>query len=376
MMNNKTVSGDRFTVTYLITGDEKDAFTTARDICIEQTVEFPEELIYDSFIRNNIFGRIESFSCEDNNRFRAVISFAIEISAFELTQFLNVILGNISLKPGIIIDDITLPAGLLEYFQGPRFGVAGIRDIIGVYNRPLIATAIKPLGMNTGEFQHLSEKFTYGGIDIIKDDHGLSNQPFSAFKERVKNISDIVNGRHAGKTLYFPNITAPFSELIDRAYYAKDAGAAGVLISPALTGFDAMKHLADDKNFALPIMSHPAFIGSYLNGGTGFSHGTLLGTMMRLTGADIAVYPNFGGRFSFSKEQCNDIAAKCRSYMHHVKKIFPSPGGGMNFSNIPEMTEFYGIDTVYLMGGGLFKEGSDLAENCRKFMDMVSTCKT
>jgi ribulose-bisphosphate carboxylase large chain len=93
---------------------------------------------------------------------------------------------------------------------------------------------------------------------------------------------------------------------------------------------------------------------------------------MRLAGADIVVYPNFGGRFSFSKDECLDIADKCRNALTPIKSIFPSPGGGMNFSNIPGMTSFYGNDVMYLMGGGLFKRSPDLVENCRELSRLVS----
>jgi len=367
----RKISGERFAVSYRLVGNEHDALAAAKDICIEQTVEFPEELISDSFIRENIFGRIESFSSINNNLHRAEISFAVETTSFEFTQFLNVIFGNISLKPGIIIDDIFLPDSFLHNFNGPRFGIAGIREILNVFNRPLTASAIKPMGMTSAGFTELAAIFTKGGIDIIKDDHGLSSQPFSEFRERVRACSDAVNSIAGSKTLYFPNITAPFSEVIERAYYAKEYGAGGVLIAPAITGFDCMKYLSDDKNFGLPVMSHPAFIGSFLSGGSGFTHGVLLGTLMRLGGADIVVYPNFGGRFSFSKEECLDIVDSCRFDLKKIKTIFPAPGGGMNFSNIPEMTSFYGNDVVYLMGGGLFKRSPDLAENCRELSRLV-----
>jgi len=367
----RKISGERFTVAYRLSGSEADALAAAKDICIEQTVEFPEELISDLFIRENIFGRIESFTEIKTGLYRADISFAVETTAFEFTQFLNVIFGNISLKPGIIIENIILPGSYMKNFKGPRFGISGLREKLNVFDRPLIASAIKPMGMTSAKFAELAVLFTKGGVNIIKDDHGLSSQPFSMYRERVRACSDAVNSVHGGKTLYFPNITAPFSEVIDRAYYAKEQGAGGVLISPAITGFDCMKHLADDENFGLPVMSHPAFIGSYLSGRSGFTHGELLGHLMRLAGADIVVYPNFGGRFSFSKDECLDIADKCRNGLNHIKTIFPAPGGGMNFSNIPEMTSFYGNDVVYLMGGGLFKRSSDLVENCRELSRLV-----
>ena len=369
-----SVSGERFTVTYILSGEKTDALAAAEDICIEQTVEFPPELIKDRFIREHIFGRVESFTEIEEMQFRAEISFAVETSASELTQLMNVMFGNISLKPGIRISDVILPPQFASQFKGPRFGIGGIRNILNANNRPLISSAIKPMGISTSEFAGLAYKFASGGMDIIKDDHGLSNQKFSLYKERIKACCDAVNEaivNTGGKTLYFPNITAPFNEILERAFYAKECGAGGVLIAPALTGFDAMKYLAEDQNFGLPVMSHPAFIGSYLSGASGFTHGALLGKIMRLAGADIVVYPNFGGRFSFSQEECREITDCCKCEFSGFKSIFPCPGGGMNFSNIPEMKSFYGDDVIYLMGGGLFKRSDDITANCRELREIV-----
>jgi ribulose-bisphosphate carboxylase large chain len=57
--------------------------------------------------------------------------------------------------------------------------------------------------------------------------------------------------------------------------------------------------------------------------------------------------------------------------MGHIKAIFPSPGGGMSLDKIPEMLEVYGHDVIFLIGGGLFKQGPDLIENCRYFRSIV-----
>jgi ribulose-bisphosphate carboxylase large chain len=54
------LSGERFKVIYRLKGSEKEARSKAEDICIEQTIEFPAELVKGGDIRDHIFGRIES----------------------------------------------------------------------------------------------------------------------------------------------------------------------------------------------------------------------------------------------------------------------------------------------------------------------------
>ena len=43
----------------------------------------------------------------------------------------------------------------------------------------------------------------------------------------------------------------------------------------------------------------------------------------------------------------------------------------MRLDNVPEMFETYGRDLIFLIGGGLFKHGPDLVENCSYFRKMV-----
>jgi ribulose-bisphosphate carboxylase large chain len=142
------LSGERFRVVYHLSGSETAARAQAEDLCVEQTIEFPADLVKGGDIRDHILGRIESLLPLEGERWEAMISFAIEITGFELTQLLNVVFGNFSLKPGVRVERLELPESLLSYFKGPRFGVSGLRDLLSVPQRPLFCTALKPMGLS------------------------------------------------------------------------------------------------------------------------------------------------------------------------------------------------------------------------------------
>jgi ribulose-bisphosphate carboxylase large chain len=367
-------SSERFSVTYHLFGSEKEARAKAEDICIEQTVEFPADEVPDGIIRDHVFGRIELFERIDQERFKAVISYAVEIVAGELTQFLNVVFGNSSIKPGIRVEHLDLPESLLRCFIGPRFGREGLRRLLNIPKRPLLSTALKPMGLSSQELADLAYQFSLGGMDLIKDDHGLTDQSCSPFDERIKRCAEAVqkgNQETGQRALYIANITASHHEVKRRARMAKDAGAGGLMAAPGLIGFDLMRELADDDSISLPILTHPALQGSFVIGKSGMSHGVIFGQLARLAGADATIFPNFGGRFSFSREECREIADATSAPMGHLKAIFPSPGGGMNIDKVPEMIGTYGRDLIFLIGGGLFKHGPDLVENCRYFRKTV-----
>ncbi|MGE5750881.1 MAG: RuBisCO large subunit C-terminal-like domain-containing protein [Nitrospirota bacterium] len=380
MIINKTCtpeslfSSGRFFVTYRLFGGEQEARAKAEDICLEQTVEFPGDLVPEGIIRNHVFGRIESLQPWDTESFKAVISYAVEIAAGELTQFLNVVFGNSSIKPGIRVEHLDLPGSLLRRFKGPRFGREGIRRLVNVPKRPLLSTALKPMGLSSKELADLAYQFALGGIDIIKDDHGLSNQCYSPFEERISLCTEAVRrgNKESGQgSIYVANITAPHSEVMKRARIAKDAGAGGLMVAPGIIGLDLMRELADDDSIALPILTHPALQGSFVTSQNGISHGVIFGQLARLAGADATIFPNFGGRFSFSREECEEIVKGTVVPMGLVKTIFPAPGGGMSLDKIPDMLETYGKDLIFLIGGGLFRHSPDLVENCRYFRKMV-----
>lgn len=366
---------ERFKVVYRIAGNEQEAWERAQDICLEQTVEFPAELVPEGIIQDVLVGQIEAFGREPAGYYQAEISYAVETAADELTQLLNVVFGNISIKPGIRVETIDLPPALLRLFRGARFGQSGLRQLLQVPRRPLLFTALKPMGLTSRQLADLAYQFARGGIDIIKDDHGLTDQVYAPFEERVDLCAAAVeraNAETGNSCIYVANVTAPYGQIFPRARFAKSQGAKGLMLAPGLVGFDTMRAVAEADDIALPIFSHPAFLGSYvLDPASGISHFALFGQITRLAGADGVIYPNFGGRFAFSREECQRIAAGTSVPMGHLRTIFPCPGGGMNMGNIPDMIEVYGPDVVFLVGGGLFKHGPDLLENCRYFRSLV-----
>ncbi len=369
-----SLSGEKFTVTYQVAGDEKEARARALEICYEQTVEFPADLTPKNINDSNV-GQIVDFRPLTSSAYLATISYPRECAGEELVQLLNVIFGNTSIKPGVRVERIDLHPQMLAGYRGPRFGRQGLRDLLHVEKRPLLCTALKPMGYPTEALAALAYQFALGGIDIIKDDHGLANQSFSPFKERVQACAEAVraaNEKTGYHSIYMPNISAPHDQLLEHALTAKKLGAGGLMVAPGLIGFDSMRSLADNDELALPVMSHPALMGSFtVSPQNGMSHFALYGQINRLAGADITVFPSWGGRFSFSREECSAIVDGSKEAMGEIASIFPAPGGGMTLERIPEMLEVYGRELIFLIGGGLHRHSSDTAENSRYFRNLV-----
>jgi ribulose-bisphosphate carboxylase large chain len=377
MPPSKAIS-DRFFVRYRLTGDDSEARAKAADLCLEQTVECPADILAKGFIPDEVVGRLESLqksSAPGAPACEALVSFLNDTTGGELTQLCNVLFGNISLKKGFRLSRLEDGSALWGQFKGPRFGRDGLRALLGQSHRPLLSTAVKPLGLSAAELAGLAGRFAAGGIDIIKDDHGLANQPFASFVERAERCAEAVRKAAAltgHKVLYAPNVTAPVADVPERARFAKQVGAGALLICPGLTGLDAMRALADDDSLGLPILAHPAFLGSFVTSpDNGIAHYALFGQLMRLAGADASIFPHSGGRFGFSLDECREVANGCQDTLGTLKSIFPAPGGGMNLQRLPELLEFYGRDVMFLVGADLVRNGPDIERNCALYRRLV-----
>lgn len=352
-----------FSVKYLISADSRDkAENIAQNICIEQSVEMPPEVVPEH-VRSSI-ALLHSLENSSESRWNAVIQFPESLVDHDPTQLLNVIFGNSSLLPNIQVLDVDSDY-LSNILHGPSFGISGIRKLLDITDRALCCTALKPIGLSPADLAERAYKFSSGGIDIIKDDHGLVNQHSADFRSRVISCVRAVRKgeQKSGKrTLYFPNITSSPSGITERYEDAVSLGADGVLVSPQLTGLEILSELS--RLGSVPIMAHPAFSGSIvIHEKQGIFAPLYFGKMWRAFGADCIIYPNAGGRFSFDLKMCKEINKQCRVDFGGIRPSFPTPGGGINRDSVRDWLNEYGNDTILLIGGSLYQhpEGIEYA---------------
>jgi ribulose-bisphosphate carboxylase large chain len=145
------------------------------------------------------------------------ISYNPDVTGGELNQFLNVLWGNASLFPGVRVIDVEVPDSLTKKFKGPRFGIEGLRKHFDAPTRPLLTTALKPMGSDSKTLAEMARTLALAGFDLIKDDHSLANQPWSKWRERVEIVATAVQEANqiTGKNCaYAPSLNLPFDQLL------------------------------------------------------------------------------------------------------------------------------------------------------------------
>ncbi len=356
-------------VTYTIQSSAAEIAARAEGVALEQSVELPRPAVRDPHIIENIIGKVESIEAVGDELFQVVIRFAAETTGYEPAQFLNVLFGNTSMQGDVRLVDFDLPAGLMDAFAGPGAGIAGLRDLAGVFDRPLTCTALKPMGFSVDVLASICGTFAQAGLDFIKDDHGLADQDFSPFADRVRACQEAVEQVYAEtghRAFYVPNLLAGPRKLWDQVKVCQDLGVKVIMLEPMLIGLPTYYEIVT-SDLGMANMSHPAF-GGMLN----IAPELLWGKLCRLFGADAVIYPNYGGRFSYSKQACATLADNLRKPWGHLKSAFPVPAGGMQVDRVAEMVQFYGRDTILLIGGSLYMTEDALLERSSTFVKNVA----
>jgi ribulose-bisphosphate carboxylase large chain len=369
------LGGDRFTATYRVRGDLKDALSVARLICFEHTVELPPDIVPPGPLLDHVVGRVVSIDPDGADAHVCTISYAVEMAGDSLPTLLGHVMGNASFFPTVQLVDLQLSPAFRSIVAGPRFGADGVRKLV---RRPiglLSGTALKPMGASSAELAGIAAGFARGGLDVIKEDDGLNNQSTAPFRDRVARCAEAVleaNQKTGGATLYAPNITGPIDQLVDRARFAKAAGAGGVVIIPGLVGLDALRLVSSAPDVDLPIFAHSAWNGALSrHGSPAMSFAMAHGLLPRLAGADVSIAPTFRGRFGLTESECRDAAEKLGREMAGMDRSLSMPGGGIDMSDIGAIADVYGEDCIVLVSGALLQPGTSLEAKCIQFAERV-----
>lgn len=364
---------DVLTATYRLgsvdaAGAQEKALAMAR----EQTLEVPSGAATPE-IEEALLGRVLEVEPHPAvaGAWSVRIAYAPALRDGSLTQLLNLAFGNISLMEEVLLEELALPRSVLDRFPGPRHGIAGVRELVGDdRRRPLVSSALKPVGLTVAELADLARTLTRAGVDVIKDDHGLVDQGLSPFRERVRAVSEAVrdeNARTGGRTLYFPNVTGPVDALPERVADARAQGCAGVVVCPGLTGLDAVRRIAEGEEGPV-IMAHPSHANTAPGARRGIAPALLMGTLWRLAGADCLIYVNARGRFAWPLEVCQAINRRARAPLGSLRPAFPVPAGGIQAAEVDHWFRTYGPDTLLLIGGSVL-EADDVEAAARAVVD-------
>jgi len=354
----------RFHAIYHVRSDARSIEARAQAIAVEQSVEMPLSAIEDQSILDEIVGKVEAISDLGSGTFAVRIALARATAGNDAGQLINMLFGNTSLQEDAVLQDAEFPDDVVAAFGGPNTGLAGLRDRAGAGERALTCSALKPQGLSPARLADLAARFARGGIDYIKDDHGLADQSYSPFAARCEAVAKALreSGAHAR---YVPSLTGDLDALRAQIAAANSAGINTVMVQPMIMGLSNFSRLvAENRDIAF--FAHPTLAGA-----ARIAPPFLFGKVFRMLGADALVFPNHGGRFGYTPETCRAIAGTALAEWHGLKPAVPVPAGGMTIHRVAEMLDFYGSEVMLLIGGALLEARERLTQETAAFVETV-----
>jgi 2,3-diketo-5-methylthiopentyl-1-phosphate enolase len=276
----------------------------------------------------------------------------------DLPALLVTVFGKLSMDGKIKLLDLDFSSNFTSAFPGPKFGITGIRKLLGVEQRPLLMSIFKSVIGH--DLPNLREQFylqALGGVDLIKDDEILFENPLTPIEKRVEACMAAARQAQAEtgqKLLYAVNLTGSTSKLADNAKRAIAAGANALLFNVLAYGYDALHELSSDPAISVPIAAHPALAGAfYPSPHYGIAAPLLLGKLMRLAGADLVLFPSPYGSVVMPKEENLAVQAALIDSALPMKASFPVPSAGIHPGLVPLILRDFGQDVVVNAGGGI-----------------------
>jgi 2,3-diketo-5-methylthiopentyl-1-phosphate enolase len=301
---------------------------------------------------------------------------ALNFSA-DLPAILTTVFGKLSLDGKVKLVDLQFSDELKKDFPGPRFGIEGIRNKLGVHNRPLLMSIFKGVIGRDMEFllKQLKEQ-SLGGVDLIKDDEILFENELTPFEKRIalgNQVLDEVYETTGHRTLYAANLTGRTTQLRDKARKAAELGADALLFNVFAYGLDVLQELREDDEISIPIMAHPAVSGALTSADDyGFSHSLLLGKLVRYAGADFSLFPSPYGSVALEKQQALSIA-EALTAEDLFQKSFPVPSAGIHPGMVPLLVKDFGVDSIINAGGGVHGHPGGAQGGGKAFRQAIDT---
>lgn len=288
-----------------------------------------------------------------------------------IPQILSSIAGNIygmKVVDRLRLEDFRLPKVLVESFFGPALGRNGVRDMLGVHDRPLIGTIVKPkVGLSSEQFTDVLYEAMMGGCDIVKDDENLADQGFNRFESRLElsiKAAQKAERKTGERKGYMPNVTAPGDEMMRRLELVKKAQSRYVMIDVVTTGFSGVQMLRNHSAW-LAIHAHRAMYAAFTRVPDHGMSTLAFSKLCRFAGVDQLHVGTIVGKMEGNKEEILRMHEEMNEQMVEskgiwlgqdwsaVKPVLSVASGGVHPFLIPAIMENFGHNVAIMQGGGI-----------------------
>lgn len=280
--------------------------------------------------------------------------------------------------PVVKLLDIQFPDTYLAGFEGPQFGIQGLRDRLGVQDRPLFFGVIKPnIGLPPEAFSEAGYQAWLGGLDLAKDDEMLGDTDWCPLARRSALLGA---ARHRAEAqtgeakIYLANITDEVDRLCALHDLAIGNGANAVLVNALPVGLSGLRMLR--RHARVPLITHFPLIAACGRLPRFGIHSRVMTKLQRLAGADAIIMPGFGARMMTPEEEVMANVRACLEPMGPIKPSLPVPGGSDWAGTLAGVYHKIGsVDFGFVPGRGVFGHPQGPAAGAASIRQAWEACR-
>jgi len=302
----------------------------------------------------------------EGNVNKGIVSLAFPVVNFgsRIPNLLSTVAGNLFEIVDFIsvrLIDLRFSKDFIQQFKGPKFGIKGTREVVGVSDRPLVGCIMKPdVGLKPDQMASLFYQAAKGGLDLLKDDElygAMGPKEYSPLDERVTKVMealDKANSEKNEKTLYAVNITDEVGRLLENADLVQRHGANCIMINFLTVGLSALRMLAEDPSVKVPLHCHRDMFAALTRPPQHGVSTTVLTKICRMAGGDQIHVGSVRGKMYEHEELVAQTVQTCVYPMKHIQPALPVASGKNHAGTIAITVQKLGMDVLIAAGGGVF----------------------
>lgn len=285
---------------------------------------------------------------------------------------------------GVWLQRVDLPRSYMTTLPGPQLGIEGIRAMLGVQRRPLLALETGPRTMTLDEsVLGVYQQVLVAGADILVDDM-LTGDPQASgvgLRQRLPRMVDVcrkaadVTGRPKA---YITCLSGLPSQILRKAEWAAENGASGFVVNGFTQGFGMLEDLSKlglgaclvATNMGSGMVSRPPGRGVYRVG----VDEQVISKLSRLAGAD-AVHTGTTGAECVDINWSDAVRALAQPLQMPGRRVpgsFRVAEGDLQMVNIwPNIREL-GTDTIFEIHSAILGHAGDARSRTRRFVELLT----
>jgi ribulose 1,5-bisphosphate carboxylase large subunit-like protein len=254
-----------------------------------------------------------------------------------------------------------------KYFRKPTYGLSGMRQRTGQYNKPLFGGIIKPkTGITPDQLLDMTKQLVDGGVDFIKEDEIMSNPAICPLHKRVEIVSKFIQTTNV---VYCFCINADPGQLENRAQFVANNGGRGIHVN-VWSGLGSYKTIRD--------LNLPLYIHYQKSGDKVFTHKDnpysiswqLCCQLATLCGVDTIHSGMWGGYLSDPEEELRETLKILVD-----GNVVPALSCGMTAELIQPIYDKFGSDWMANVGGAIHSDPNGSTAGARKIRAAIDSIR-